>query len=125
MRTGRRFRKDADSVDEKEILGLVEKLNEGEGEGDMNALTEKAREQLSIEWRYEIQHSGSTQESFVDSCKLDVSPVKAEREIDPSSTESIVKQLQEHLDRIHESVISVHGTNLPRYATGGGRKQRK
>ena len=72
----------------------------------MNALTEKAREQLSIEWRYEIQHSGSTQKGFVDSCKLDVSPVKAEREIDPSSTESIVNQLQEHLGRIHESVIS-------------------
>ena len=42
---------------EERILGLIKKLNEGEG--DMDALVKKVKEDLSNEWEYDIQHSDS------------------------------------------------------------------
>ena len=61
--------KDADSLEERtsgeisedfnpkeeEIFRLIEKLNEGGG--DIDALIKEAKEELSKEWRYEIQYS--------------------------------------------------------------------
>ena len=106
--------KDADSLEEKisektsedfnakeeEIFGLIEKLNEGEG--DMDALTEQAQEELSKEWKYEIQYSKKAK-SFVDSYKLDISSVKVEKKLNFSSTEAIVNALREHLEKIQRS----------------------
>ena len=107
--------KDADSLEEKmsgkisedfeekekEILGLIEKLNRGEGK--INTLVEQAQEVLSKEWKFEIQHSKSPITSFVDSYRLEVSSVKAEKKFNIHKTESIVNLLQEHFNKIQES----------------------
>ena len=86
---------------EEQILGLIEKLNEEEG--DLNAVMEKAKKELSKEWKYEIQECEDA-ESFVESYKLKISSVKVERKIDISNAESIVNQLQEHLDRLQQNM---------------------
>ena len=39
---------------EEEIFGLIENLNEGEG--DIDALVKKANEELSKDWKYEIRY---------------------------------------------------------------------
>ena len=110
--------KDADSLEEKisrkiqkdfnpkeeEILRLIEKLNEREG--DMDVLVKKAKEELSNEWEYEIQHSELPKKSFVDSYELKVSSVKVEKELNFDSTKSIISQLQEHLEKIRESMTT-------------------
>ena len=109
--------KDADSLEEKisgkisedfnakeeEILSLIEKLNKGGG--DMDGLVKKAKEELSREWKYEIQHLKKA-ESFVDSYKLEISSVDVEKELELDTTEAIISQLQEYLDRIHESMTA-------------------
>ena len=86
---------------EERIFGLIEKLNEGEE--DMDGLVKKAKEELSKEWKYEIQYSGSHEKNFADSYELEVSSVKVEKELNFDSTESIVKQLQEHFEKIQRS----------------------
>ena len=102
--------KDADSLEEKisgeiskdfnakeeRILGFIEKLNEGEG--DMDDLAKKAKEELSKEWKYEIQYLKNAK-SFVGSYELKVSFVKVEKEFNFDSTEVIVNALQEHLEK--------------------------
>ena len=88
---------------EERILGLIEKLNKGEG--DIDGLVKKAKEELSNEWKYEIQYL-KKEESFVDSYRLKVSSVKVEKELNSDNTESIVIQLQEHLEKLHESMAS-------------------
>ena len=88
---------------EEEILGLIEKLNE-EG-GDIDALIKKAKEILSKEWEYEIQHYDSGA-SFVDYYKLRVSSIEVEKELDFDNTESIVNALQEHLNKLHDCMTS-------------------
>ena len=106
--------KDADSLEEKisgeiskdfnskeeRIFGLIEKLNEGEG--DMKVLIKKAKDELTKEWKYEIQHYESAR-TFVDSYRLKVSSVKVEKELNFDSTEAIVNALQEHLEKIQRS----------------------
>ena len=88
---------------EERILGLIEKLNKEEEEEDMDALVKKAKEKLSKEWKYEIQHFRWAR-SFVDSYKLKVSSIKVEKEVNFDSTESIINALQEHLEKIHKSM---------------------
>ena len=109
--------KDADSLEEKisekisedfglkeeRILGLIAKLNEGEG--DMSVLIGQAKEELPREWKYEIQHSEQI-ETFADSYELKVSSVEVEKEINLDNVESILNQLQEHLDKLHGSVTA-------------------
>ena len=109
-----RITKDADSLEERisgeinedfnskeeGILGVIEKLNEGEG--DMKVLIKKAKEELTKEWKYEIQYSKKA-ESFADSYKLKISSVEVEKELDFDSTESIVNKLEEHLEKIQRS----------------------
>ena len=89
---------------EKGIFGFIKRLNEGGS--DTNALIEEAKEELSKEWRYDIRDSEPTAKSFVDSYELKVSSKKVEKEINFDDTESIVNQLQEHLDKVHESVTA-------------------
>ena len=109
--------KDADSLEEKisekisedfgpkeeRILGLIAKLNEGEG--DMNVLLKQAKEELSREWKYEIQHSEQIR-SFADSYELKVSSVEVERGVNSDNAESIVSRLQGHLNKLHDSVTA-------------------
>ena len=106
--------KDADSLEEKisektsedfnakeeEIFGLIEKLNEGEG--DMNALVKKAKEKLSKEWKYGIRYLKKAK-SFVKSYELKVSSVKVKKQFDSGSTESIVNALEEYFEKIQRS----------------------
>ena len=91
---------------EKEIFSLIEKLNDGEGKGEMSALIQEAKEKLSKEWKYEIQRSEFTK-GFVGSYELNVSSVKVEKELVFDDVDSVVNQLQEQLDRIQESKASV------------------
>ena len=85
---------------EEEIYSLIEKLNEGEG--DIDGLVKKAKEELSKEWKYEIQYSKKAK-SFVKSYGLKVSSAKVEKELNFDSTEAIVNALQEHLEKIQRS----------------------
>ena len=94
--------KDSDEKEEQ-ILGLIEKLNEGKC--DFKVLIGQVQEILSNEWKYEIQHSESAK-TFVDSYRLEVSSAIVEKEFTFESTDSIVSQLQEHLDRIQESAAA-------------------
>lgn len=89
---------------EERILGFIEKLNEGGSE--FGALLEQVREELSEEWSYAIQHSEPAQKSFADSYELKISSVKAEKEFDFGNPESTINQLQEHLDKLHESMVA-------------------
>ena len=84
---------------EEDICGLIKKLSKGDG--DMNALKEKAREVLSKEWRYEIQRRPAN--DFANSYELKISSAKVERELDFDDIESIVNALQEHLERLCEA----------------------
>ena len=88
---------------EEEILSLTEKFNRGEG--DIDALIMKAKEEMSKEWKYEIKHSNSAK-SFVDSYELKVSSIGVEKDINFDSTESIVNALQEHFEKLHESMTA-------------------
>ena len=108
---------DADSLEEKisekisedfglkeeRILGLIAKLNEGEG--DMSILLKQAKEELSRELKYEIQHSDQIR-TFANSYELKVSSVKVEKEVNTDNAESIISQLQERLDKLHDSVTA-------------------
>lgn len=87
------IRKGADSLEERisgeiredsnaketRIYGLIEKLNEGGG--NLDALVKDAEEELSREFKYEIQQS-SPENSFADSFELKISSVKVEKEFD-------------------------------------------
>ena len=109
--------KDADSLEEKisekiskdfglkeeRILGFIAKLNEGEG--DMSILLKQAKEELSREWKYEIQHSDQVR-TFADSYELKVSSVEVERGVNTDNAESIVSRLQGHLNKLHDSVTA-------------------
>ena len=109
--------KDADSLEDKfsektyedfnakeeEILGLIEKLNKGDG--DMGALIKKTKKELSKEWKYEIRYLKKAK-GFVDSYELKVSSVEVEKELNFDSIESIVNVLQEHIEKIHESMTA-------------------
>ena len=90
---------------EEEILGLIEKFNEGEEGGDMDVLVKKAKEELAKKWKYEIQHYVFGV-SFVDSYELKVSSVKVEKELNFDDTEFIVNALQEHFEKIRESMTA-------------------
>ena len=68
----------------------------------MDALVKKAKEKLSKELRYEIQHSKYAR-SFVDSYGLKVSSADVKKELNLDNTEYITNQLQEHLDKLQES----------------------
>ena len=81
---------------EEGIYSLIEKLNREDG--DIDALIEQAKEILSKEWRYKIQHSEWIK-SFVDSYGLKISSVKVEKELNFENTESIVSKLEEHLEK--------------------------
>ena len=89
---------------EEKILGLIEKFNEGKG--DMDGLVKKAKEELSKEWKYEIQHSESPEKSFVDSYELEISSAEVEKELDSDNIDCITSQLQEHFEKIHESMTA-------------------
>ena len=94
---------------EEEILGLIEKFNRGDG--DVDALIEQAKEILMKEWKYEIQHSEWTY-GFVDSYKLEISSDKVEKELNFENTESIVNALQEHLEKLQESMTSAQEKSM-------------
>ena len=94
--------KDSDEKEEQ-ILGLIEKLNEGKC--DFKVLIGQVQEILSNEWKYEIQHSESAK-TFVDSYRLEVSSAIVGKEFTFDNTDSIVSQLQEHLDRIQGSATA-------------------
>ena len=109
--------KEADSLEEKisgkiskdfnakeeRIFGLIEKLNEGGG--DMKVHINKANEEMSQEWKYEIQYLKNAK-SFVDSYRFRVSSAKIEKELNSDNTESIANALQEHLEKIHGSMTA-------------------
>ena len=91
---------------EEQILGLIEKLNEGGRNSD--ALIEQAQEELSKEWAYEIQQC-EPEEGFAESHKLKISSVKVGKKPysgDEDKTEFIANRLREHLDKIQESVTA-------------------
>ena len=112
------IKKDADSLEEKiskeiqggfeekeeEILGLIEKLNEGEDAS--SGLIKEAQEVISKEYKYKIQLLKKAK-SFVGSYELKVSTVKVEKELNFSDTESIISHLQEHMNKIQESVTAI------------------
>ena len=98
-RVSEEISKDFDAKEE-EILGLIERLNEGTG--NMGDLVRKAKEELSKEWKYEIQYSES-KKGFVDSYKLKISSVKVEKGPELNTTDSIVSALQEHLNKLQDS----------------------
>ena len=87
---------------EEDICGLIKKLSKGDG--DMNALKEKAREVLSKEWRYEIQHRSAN--DFANSYELKISSAKVERELDFDDIGAIVNAFQEHQERLHEAAYA-------------------
>ena len=92
---------------EERVLGLIEKLNKGEG--DMNALMKEAEEILSEEFKYEICTSGPAGRNFIFSYRLKVSSVKVDKKLvldDTDKIGSIVNQLQEHLGKIRESMTT-------------------
>ena len=66
----------------------------------------EAEEILSEEWKYEIQQSKEAGKGFVGSYELEVSSRKVEKKPDLVGTESIVDQLQEYLDKVHESMAT-------------------
>ena len=112
-----KIREEADSLEEKisgkisedfekreeRILDLIEKLDEKEG--DKDALIKKAKEDLSREWKYDIQYLKKAK-SFADSYVLKISSVKVESKIDFDSEdelESVRSQLNDCVDKLYES----------------------
>ena len=102
-KVGGEIRADYDKKEE-EILSLIEKLDESE-EGALGDFIKKAKDELSKEWKYEIQNN-KTVKNFAGSYEFVISSVVLERKPDFGDTESIVMQLREHLDKIHESMIA-------------------
>ena len=87
---------------EERILGLIAELNGG---GNLDKLLKEALGELVKEWKCDIEHPKRAKSS-VDSFKLSISTAGPEKEIPidgSNKTESIVKLLEEHLDKIHES----------------------
>ena len=91
---------------EEQIFELIDKLNEGKD--NMDSLIKQAHDALSKEWRYVIQHY-EWAKSFVDSYKLKVSSINAEKKINPTEedkTESLANKLEKQFDRMHDSMIA-------------------
>ena len=112
------IQKDFDSKEER-ILGLIEKLNErgGEGGDDPRALIKEVNDELSKEWKYEIQQAKEPK-GFADSYELNISFCEAEERAgfdSESSVENMVSLLQERLDNFR-SLWLLHEKGLLRYA---------
>ena len=89
---------------EEEIINLIQKLNNKEG--DLDSLVSKALEELSVDLNYDIKYYDFT-DDFVSSCKLGVSTNKIEKELNFNGVdlvESVANALQEHLDKVSNSV---------------------
>ena len=103
---------------EEEILGLIEKLNKG---GDDTAsLISKAHEELSSEINYSINPYYS-EDSCMDIYKFTTRTVTTtDKEIaeisSDSNAESVVKRLQELLDKVHEKMTSAQSELTEIYA---------
>ena len=103
---------------EERISNLIVKLNERiehpeTSKGDISALIRQARQFLSSERSYEIEHSEKAK-SFAGSYKLKVSSTKVKKEFDfdnttdeASKVELITAQLQECLNKFQESKMYV------------------
>lgn len=95
---------------EERILGHIEKFNNNnEGQNDNSDLIKQAQKVLSTRVKYEIEHSTKAK-SFIESYRIKAGEEKNNMEMEnENDIESIISRLQEHLDEIHESVISVQG----------------
>lgn len=98
----------------KNTLSIANKLsNIKEGDG-LDGLIEQAREELVFEQKLEIKHVEYTK-TFLESYSLVVKKEKRNNMSNESSVEgkdritNAANNLQEHIDRIHESMIVVQG----------------
>ena len=94
---------------EERVYSIIERLSEREGGGDLGELAKEAQKELSDMQSYLIDYSYST-DSFADAYKLNILSVrvKSERKDNDAavSAEDVIDQLQEHLDRIHETMAA-------------------
>ena len=94
--------------EEEEVLGVIAKLNAGEGE--VEQLMGKAQEVLSREIKYYIRPYYS-RDSYMDAYDFRISMTKrSKKEGDAEgSVESVVKLLEEHVERVQEMMRSAQG----------------
>lgn len=113
---------------EGQVLGLIERLNEGEG-CESDALVEQAREALASEWRLEVRRCDSAR-GFSDAYSLGVASGTAaaeEEEEDLSCVadraEHMAGRLRERLGEMSEAMRAARRTGLRRSATGGAEEE--
>lgn len=118
---------------EGQVLGLIERLNEGVGCGGgdgSDALVEQAREALASEWRLEVRRCDSAR-GFSDAYSLGVASgtAAAEEEEDLSCVadraEHMAGRLRERLGEMSEAMRAARRTGLRRSATAGARRWRR